>query len=117
MRFVHGGGSGALGAAGTGSIAWFNRSVTATNVKVYVHALECGQLFAYAYVGSTIVATAITREYCAPADRGEWYSSHDLILDASDTVGGISRVDFIIRDQEHDGETTVSCYRSRSVCG
>ena len=113
---VHGGGTGAVGAAMKANLTWYNRSVVATNVKVYVHALECGRGTIYAYAGSTGAATAITREFCAPADTGEWFNAANLELDGGSFVGGITMLTIYIQDYDHDGEASITCYRSRSTC-
>lgn len=116
VRFVHGGGTGAIGAAATGTITWYNRSVGLTNVKVYAHALECSRLYVYAYAGSKNVDLEYTRTFCAPPDRGEWFPAADILLDGSAVSGGITEIDLYIVDEDHNGQGHVNCKRTASAC-
>ena len=115
VQYVHGGGSGSLAAKATGTMSWSNRSVVMSNVKVYVHALECARLFAYGYSGTKGAGATTSREFCAPADRGEWFYEDDLSMTTT-IPGGFTEVDFYIRDYDHDAEGSLTCYRSRAAC-
>lgn len=115
VQYVHGGGTGSLAAAGKGTMSWSNRSVVMSNIKIYAHALECVRLTAYGYAGTTGTGATMSREFCAPADRGEWFSEGDLSLTTS-IAGGITRVELYIQDYDHNAEGSLTCYRSRAAC-
>ncbi|GIG69336.1 hypothetical protein [Phytomonospora endophytica] len=115
--YTHAGGSGALADKATGGISWYNRSVTFTSVKFWVHAGECGTLQLQGNnTAGELVDEAEFTGLCGNAATGKWYTIGDVPLDGSADYGGITRVYIFVWDDTHQGYGYTYCDRSASSC-
>jgi hypothetical protein len=114
-RAVHGGGAGAVGAATTGGFAWTNRSVSLTDVRLYVRSLECAYIHAVGYHGNNYVDSTTTALYCSNGPA-RWFDVGNIPLDGSQQDGGIILVEVEVIDTNHNIRGYAHCARADSSC-
>ena len=117
---VHSGGAGATATSATGNIAWSSsfKTVTLTNVRMFVKGGECAYLSIAGRQGSTIVTEVRhfpdgPNFYCPSSDRT--YSLGTVTL-TSVPAGGVDHVNFDIYDVDHSGHGWAVCKRVDSSC-
>lgn len=100
--FRHGGGTAALGAQTSGSIAWFNRSLSLTNVKLVIHAGECARVRATAYFRNIESWYAVeTKTSVLTCNGGTVAMTVDVVdigFDCGSIVGGCGKVQIYALD-------------------
>ena len=104
VEFVHDGGAGAIGAETSGGITWFNRSVSLTNVQLFVHAGECADIDARAYFrnnNSWVQVASQVVQACNSTSAGVTFSVQDLGFDCGAIVGGCGKVQVFVIDEVH----------------
>lgn len=114
---VHSGGAGATGTSITGALSWSTslKTVTLSDVKVFIKAYECNSLLIGGYQGSTLV----TQQYgwdlrCAgTSDAVETFTPFSL---TSGPPGGVQWVKILITDESHVITGYAYCYQSQSSC-
>jgi hypothetical protein len=99
----------------TGGLTWHNRSVTLTNVRLYVKASECGSVLFSAYGIGEFIDDYYIEGIC-PGPSGHWFSFGDHFLDATDDYGGIRELRIYVTDETHGGQNISFCLRSASAC-
>jgi hypothetical protein len=113
----HAAGRGALAVKVYGGLTWHNRSVTLNDAWVWVKANECGLLEAtgYGQRDGDAELEALDTEwsfiFCPPSNQDLLFFADDIVLDASQFYGGITRVDISAVDDGHLGLTTRSFFR------
>ncbi|WP_410640259.1 hypothetical protein [Amycolatopsis sp. lyj-346] len=116
---VHGGGTGATAVSATGNISWSSslRTVTLSNVKVFMKGGECTYVQFFGYQGTT------------PMDSTPWYPAEPYRCPSSDAVynlgtislttdrpGGINHMIAEAHDVSHYILGWTNCEVADSVC-
>ncbi|WP_163509877.1 hypothetical protein [Fodinicola acaciae] len=116
LNVAHGGGAGALAAATTGNLGWANRSVTLSDVRVYLAPGECGHIGVWGSQGDETIDFLIQMEekYCGGYD-GRWFIVGTITMDGSQVSGGITRITIKVFDDTHRISNSTYCYRSSSA--
>ncbi|MGN9909004.1 hypothetical protein ACTMTJ_15780 [Phytohabitans sp. LJ34] len=118
-KAVHASGAGRLAVQATGGLSWYSRSVTATSVRFFANAGECGYVSVTGWQGSTSIDYAVypsgSGYYCG-GTTGKWFNIGNVPLDGSRVSGGITEVLVIVFDVTHAGQGYAECYRSGSTC-
>jgi hypothetical protein len=113
----HAAGRGALAVQVYGGLIWHNRSVTVNDAWVWVKANECGQIEATGYgqrdgdAELEVLDTENPFTFCPPSNQDLLFFAGDIVLDASQFYGGITRVDISAVDDGHLALTTRSYFR------
>jgi len=118
-KAVHSGGAGATAVSATGNLAWSLslKTVTLTNVKLFVKGGECGHLLIFGNQGSSVVTFPYrypaSGSLCPAADKT--YSIGTFSQTAG-VAGGIDELDVFAFDDSHDVAGYAHCYQVSSVC-
>ena len=119
VAVVHDGGTGATAVSATGNIAWSSslKTVTLSNVRVFMKGGECSYVQFYGYQGTTIV------------DSSDWYPAEPYRCPSSDAVyvfakitltadrpGGITHMIAEAHDWDHFILGWTNCEHSDSSC-
>ncbi|WP_163511357.1 hypothetical protein [Fodinicola acaciae] len=120
-KAVHSGGAGATALIVTGGLSWSNRSVTLTNVQVWVAPHECGYVTATGFQGDRMIddeeRPTGSDLYCGYSSaHGLTYGIGNIPLDGSAVSGGITLVWVGALDSTHGATGYADCYRAKSAC-
>lgn len=120
LSVAHGGGTGATAGSLTGSISWSAsfKTVTLSNVQLFVKGGECIDLLIAGRQGSKLV----TDNKWYPPNDGQYCPSTDYTWPFPDIAltakvpGGIDHVNFDIYDYWHKTQGYLNCDRHEATC-
>ncbi|MEU8636221.1 hypothetical protein AB0C38_29000 [Amycolatopsis sp. NPDC048633] len=120
LAVVHGGGTGATVGSLTGAMSWSSslKTVTLSNVRLYVKAGECVHFEIAGRQGSTVVTDYLSYppqggQYCPDSDFTWPFGTISL---TADRAGGVEHVNFDMYDYWHDIHGWINCDRRDATC-